>query len=319
MDIFNRSLTRAADSSLFYSRHDHNDPRLGERVRRSFDDYGWAQVAIVGCPQDEGVRRNMGRPGASDAPTEIRRWLYRLTVNGIEDLRIIDVGDVLPQGTLENTLAAHRDRVQQLLNDGKRVIVLGGGNDIAYADCSALAMVAPKLLAINVDAHFDVREGPINSGSPYRLLLEEGYVKPANFYEIGYQPFLNSPRYLEYLRQLGVNTCSAAQYRELGGLALLKRILKNRKDADAVFWGFDLDVVRVDEAPGVSAPNPTGLSGDELCQLASLAGIEPRTRVVEFSEVNPMFDIDGRTARLTAVAIHYYLTGVAQGKQGVEI
>ncbi|HUP91160.1 MAG TPA: formimidoylglutamase [Solimonas sp.] len=315
MDIFNRTLTRATDTALFYSRQDASDPRMGEHVRRSFDDYGWAQIVIIGSPQDEGVRRNRGRPGASDAPAEIRRWLYRLTTNGVEDLRIVDIGDLVPQGTLEQTLSVQQQWVQQLLNDGKRVVVLGGGNDIAYADCSALARVAPRLLAINIDAHFDVREGPINSGTPYRMLMEEGFVPPANFYEIGYQPFLNSPRHLEYLRGKGVNTCSAAQFRELGGLTLLKRILKNRRDADAVFWGFDLDVVRVEEAPGVSAPNPTGLTGDELCQLATVAGAEPRTRIVEFSEVNPMFDIDGRTARLTAVAVHHYLTALAQGPE----
>jgi formiminoglutamase len=70
-------------------------------------------------------------------------------------------------------------------------------------------------------------------------------------------------------------------------------------------------VVNASEAPGVSAPNPLGLTGTELCELAALAGAEPRTRVVEFSEVNPAFDVDGRTARLAAAAIWRYLAAVA--------
>jgi formiminoglutamase len=84
-----------------------------------------------------------------------------------------------------------------------------------------------------------------------------------------------------------------------------------RRDHESVFWGFDLDAVRVCDAPGVSAPNPIGMSGDELCELAELAGAEPRTRVVEFSEVSPAFDMDGRTSRLTAIAIWHYLAALA--------
>ena len=56
------------------------------------------------------------------------------------------------------------------------------------------------------------------------------------------------------------------------------------------------------DAPGVSAPNPTGMRGEELCQIAAFAGAHPRTRVLEFSEVNPPYDIDLRTCRLAAVA-----------------
>jgi len=79
-----------------------------------------------------------------------------------------------------------------------------------------------------------------------------------------------------------------------------------------IFWGFDLDVVCAADAPGVSAPNPIGMTGDELCQIASIAGFDRRTRIVEFSEVNPSYDVDGRTARLTAVAIWHVLAGMAR-------
>jgi len=91
----------------------------------------------------------------------------------------------------------------------------------------------------------------------------------------------------------------------------VRRALRENDQARAVFWGFDLDVVNAAEAPGVSAPNPLGLSGAELCELAALAGAEPRTRIVEFSEMNPAFDLDGRTARLAAAAIWHYLKEVA--------
>jgi formiminoglutamase len=292
--------TRPADPALFLSRGAADDPRLGEQIGR---DGGAAGVAILGCPQDEGVRRNRGRPGAAQGPAEIRRALYRMAAGGLRDLRIADAGDIEPQATLEDTHAALERAVAQLLADGKRVVVLGGGNDISYPDCAALARHAIDVLAFNVDAHLDVRpDTPRNSGTPYRQLLEEGLLKPARFFELGSQPFCNAAAHAQYLKDQGARIVPLDALRAKGAARVVRRALREAATAKAVFWGFDLDAVNAAEAPGVSAPNPLGLSGAELCGLAALAGAEPRTRVVEFSEVNPAFDVDGRTARLSASA-----------------
>lgn len=304
--------TQPADSALFVSRNDGSDPRLGDRIGRDERAYAAAAVAILGCPQDEGVRRNRGRPGAAQGPAEIRRALYRMTVNGLETLAVFDAGDITPQGTLEATHAAHETAVARLLADGKRVVVLGGGNDIAYPDCAALAKHSGDVLAFNVDAHLDVRpDAPRNSGTPYRQLLEEGWLKPARFFELASQRFCTAAAHAQYLNEKGARIVPLAALRARGAARVVRRALREASSATAVFWGFDLDVVNAAEAPGVSAPNPLGLSGAELCELAALAGAERRTRVVEFSEVNPAFDVDGRTARLAAAAIWQYLAALA--------
>src|SRR5438094_10621504 len=59
-----------------------DDPRLGEVIETWRGDASAlrpGRAVLVGFPQDEGVRRNHGRPGAAEAPHEIRRWLRRLT------------------------------------------------------------------------------------------------------------------------------------------------------------------------------------------------------------------------------------------------
>src|SRR5438132_13025292 len=62
--------------------HRPDDPRLGEVIEPWTGD-GAAlrpgRPVLVGFPQDEGVRRNHGRPGAAEAPHRIRHWLARLT------------------------------------------------------------------------------------------------------------------------------------------------------------------------------------------------------------------------------------------------
>ena len=227
------------------------------------------------------MRRNGGRPGAQAAPHEIRRCLYRLANNGLPaGLRLFDLGDTVIQPSLEETHALQQALVTQIIRDGKCVIVLGGGNDVSYPDCSGLALAQGEVVACNVDAHFDVRaDQPRNSGTPYRQLIEEGFVKPNLFFEIGYQTFSNSPVYEGYLQTKGAHLLSREMLRKAGAAEAVRRALQNLPESRfGLFWGFDMDVVRAADAPGVSAPNPTGLSGDELCEIAAFAGAHPHTR-----------------------------------------
>ena len=99
-DIF--EMTTRPASEVFFSRRDPNDPRLGEIVRSEPKDYASADIVIVGCPQDEGVRRNGGRVGAADAPRAIREQFYKLTPFNFKK-RVFDLGDVQMTGSLEET------------------------------------------------------------------------------------------------------------------------------------------------------------------------------------------------------------------------
>ena len=292
--------------ALFCAHRDPEDPRLGQVVLRAPGDYAAADVVLLGCPQDEGVRRNGGRTGAAAGPDAIRERLYRLVV--IEGLRLFDLGNTIIQPTLEATHDAQRALVAALVRDGKTVISLGGGNDIAYPDCAGLTDgCGGPVLAFNVDAHFDVRpDQPRNSGTPYRMLLDEGILTGEHFWELGHQPQAVAAAHRRYLDAQRANVRALDAWRAAGIIESLTAILA--ADASpAIFWGLDLDAVRAADAPGVSAPSPLGLSAADLCALAALAGREPRSRVLELSELNPAFDLDGRTARLAALAVWSFL------------
>ncbi|MFN8379635.1 MAG: formimidoylglutamase [Anaerolineae bacterium] len=299
--------THRPDNALLYRRRDPNDRRLGEVVQSHPNAYAEADLVLLGFPQDEGVRRNSGRPGAAHAPDAIRRCLYKFTVLGLEGVRLFDLGNTGIQPLLEAAHDTHRQVVQRVIADGKTLIVIGGGNDISYPDCAGLAEAIPNPLAFNVDAHYDVRaDTPRNSGTPYRQLIEEGIVNPAQFYEMGSQPFFNSPVYTRYLREKGTHVVPLVELRAGGIPGLFERIMRE-SSAESIFWGLDMDVVRASDAPGVSAPNPTGLFGDELCAVAAAAGHDPRSRLLELSEVNPDFDVDQRTCRLAAAVIWSFI------------
>ncbi len=306
-DIFQN--TARPKQNLFFNRNDLNDARLGEIVSAQIEDYETAEIVILGCPQDEGVARNKGRIGAALAPDAIRGQFYKLTDFGI-NASVFDLGDTIIQSTLEETHDLHTRIVGQILRDAKQIIVLGGGNDISYADGAAMAEVfgAENWLGLNIDAHFDVRaDYPRNSGTPYRQLLDERLIEPKNFYEIAFQTAAASPIYHQYLVNSGVNLISLEEFRAANFAFQLPNLISTLEPSSAVFFGFDVDAVRAADAPGTSAPSPIGLAAEEFCALVTEAGKLPNTKIIEFTEVNPNFDIDNRTAKLVAIAMHKFI------------
>ena len=311
-------LTTRPPDEVFFARGDANDPRLGELVSGNPNDYSKSDIVILGCPQDEGVRRNSGREGAAKAPNAIRKQFYRLTPMNIKR-RVFDIGDTGVSGTLEEIHDRQFEIVRKILTDGKRIIILGGGNDISYPDGRAMADVfgMNSWIGVNIDSHLDVRaDQPRNSGTPYRQLLEERLLRPDYFYEAGFQSHFCSPVYYNYIRDLGVNRISLELLRSRQEADLeLKESIKLKFTAHSTsmntFFGFDMDAVRMADAPGTSAPSPLGLKAGEFIQLVKYAASLANTKIIEFTEVNPDFDIDNRTAKLVAIGMHRFCSGVA--------
>jgi len=299
-------------SELFSKSDDLNDKKMGDVVSDESSDYDNAEYLIIGCPQDEGVRRNNGRVGAAAAPDIIRQVLYQFrSPPHLTTGRVVDLGNIKIADTLEKTHEIHSKVVAKILADNKRLIVIGGGNDISYPDCLGLSKVCENILALNIDSHFDVRENKVrNSGTPYRQLLEESIIRPENFFELAIQRFANSEIYWKYLESKGVSIYTLEQLRKLGIKKTLRSIL-DKKKCEAIFWGFDMDSVRSADAPGVSASYPTGLTAEEILFIATIAGQDSRSKILEISEVNPKYDIDNKTARLAATMILNYLVGMS--------
>jgi formimidoylglutamase len=314
--------TKRPDKDLFYKKNDPNDVRLGEVTGTSPSDYSMAEIVLLGCPQDMGVIRNQGREGARFAPDAIRRTFYTFPVpEKMPKYSLCDVGNIRIQTNLEDTHTLLENSVSRILEDGKYAVVLGGGNDISYPDVRALNRSSSSILVFNVDSHLDVRtaERP-NSGTPYRQLLEEGIMIPENFYEMAYKPLSNPSFYEQDLKSMGAHIFPLGLLREKGIEKTFHRILR-AADAESIFWGFDMDVVRANDAPGVSAPYPTGLTAEEVCSVARTAGGDRRSRVLEISEVNPLYDIDDRTSRLAAMIILNFLKSwtVSHSRNGMPI
>ncbi len=309
------------DETLFFSRGDKSDPRMGDLVFRDVGNFDGTEVAIIGVPQDEGVRRNQGRIGARKAPDEVRKYFYRLTPfnfkfeKQITDLKIFDLGNLKTDGELEEIHERLTFVVGELIKSEILTIVIGGGHDIAFPDYLGFAKNFEKVkkAVINIDTHLDVRGSQLrNSGTPFRQILESE-CKPDRLIEIGIQNYANSIYHFEYALKNGVEIFTLDDFKERG-IDFVLNTVKDRLEGHFVHLSFDVDSVKNADAPGVSATYPDGLSSEDVLKIALFCGLNLNVKILDIAEINPEFDIDGKTSRLGAFFILNFLTGISNSR-----
>jgi formimidoylglutamase len=313
-------LFEPVDEAFFYSRNDESDPRMGDLVLRKREEFRDVDVVIIGVPQDEGVTRNKGRPGAKDAPNEVRRYFYRLTPfnfnfqEQLTKLKIFDIGNLKVDGSLENIHERLERAVYVFVKNGILPIVIGGGHDIAFPDYLGFAKNFDERIVINVDTHLDVRNSTLrNSGTPFRQILECEF-KPKKLFEVGIQSYANSIYHFNYAIESGAVVFTLDEIKRRGIDKILEEIKTEVKDMP-VHFSFDVDSVRNSDAPGVSATYPDGLSAEEVLKIALFFGLNFNVKVLDIAELNPKFDIDGKSARLVAFFILNFLTGLSNSER----
>jgi formiminoglutamase len=179
--------------------------------------------------------------------------------------------------------------------------VLGGGHEAALGHYLGYVEAGGNVGIINIDAHLDVRpliDGRGHSGSPFRQALEHPTAAlPGWAYVcLGAQPFSIAREHLSYVRKRDsvVVWCS-----ELAGNldnAFSDQCARLHREG-RVYLTIDADAVCSAVVPGVSAPNPTGLAGDEVAKGAFLAGTSSAVSSIDLVEINPRFDSDGSSVR----------------------
>ncbi len=285
------------------------------------------RIALLGLPDDLGVRLNNGRPGAKEGPSAFRRVLasfgadYDHSTQAPLDIPVFDAGDVEPaSGTDEAALHETHERVTAALfaihSMGMLPICVGGGHDLTFPAIRALSQyINAPVGGINIDPHLDVRE-TVGSGMPYRAAIEGGFLNAARFVEFGIGRFSNSKAHTDYLRERSTALIPIEKARDFKSaipVAFDRGFPAGKSDAG--FVSLDLDVIDASAAPGVSAPNPDGLSVERVLQVVLRAGEHPGVRHFDIMELSPPNDSADRTARIAALCFLTFLAGFAERPQ----
>ena len=258
-------------------------------------------VALLGLPDDTGVRLNHGRPGAAGGPAAFRAALTRY---GAADSatgplpQVFDAGDIKPGRTLDETHRRVTAATTALLDRGLCAIAIGGGHDLTYPFVRAVAQKFPQPTGLYFDAHLDVRE-TAGSGMPFRRLVEDCAVPALHLH--GFRPLVNSREHLAWFKAHGGRI-----WPDQARVALPR--------ARHLFVSFDLDVLDAAQAPGVSALNPAGWTVRRAESWVRACGADRRVRCFDLMELNPVHDRAGRTARVAAHLFLSFLAGFTQRK-----
>lgn len=272
---------------------------------------GKGNAALLGFACDEGVRRNNGRPGAKDGPEEIRTALSKLAWHQQND--ILDVGDVVCiDGDLESAQGNFSDKIRQLLKAGYFPIGIGGGHEIAFGHYLGIRDVIQdaKLGIINFDAHFDMRipvNNQGNSGTSFYQIAQhcKQHNLPFNYECIGIQKSANMIPLFEIAKKANAHWIYAHELTVTNLNPLLSDLERFLEKVDHVYVSFCLDVFNVAVAPGVSAINSFGPFPEPIMALCKHLFTSKKVISMDLAELNPLYDVDHRTAKLAAGIIFH--------------
>lgn len=302
-----------------------DDPRLGEIIEVWLGDLAAltpGRAVLIGFPQDEGVRRNHGRVGAAQAPREIRQHLHRLTPwdgttgTNLADRPPLDLGDLRVSPDLEESQAHLGTVIGHILGAGAVPIVLGGGHEAAYGHYLGYVAARRPVAILNVDAHLDLRplqDGKGHSGSPFRQALEHPTtpLPGARYSCLGAQPYSVSRAHWQYLTERGGAARWCDDVRDDPSKHFQRELHRLATSECHVYVTLDADAVRAADVPGVSAPNPSGLPGEQVIHCARIAGRASTVSSFEIVEINPALDPEGRSSRWAAACLWHFLMGLA--------
>src|SRR3978361_1960839 len=109
-------------------------------------------IAIIGVQDD---RNAVNNPGCALGPDYVREKLYQL-FEGSYKTKIADLGNIRQGATVTDTYFAVKTVVHELIKKSILPIIIGGGQDITYAQYMAYEELEQKVDLVVIDARFDL-------------------------------------------------------------------------------------------------------------------------------------------------------------------
>src|SRR5438876_4107338 len=238
-----------------------------------------ADVVIIGAPYDAGTSY---RAGARFGPKMIRTTDYlphdasrphlTLRVDPLQDLRVVDAGDIEMAGVEgQAALNALERAVQTAAEAGAIPIVLGGDHTITWPDVTGVARAVGwgRVSVIHFDAHADTGQAQFGSlighGLPMRRLIESGACRGDRFLQLGLRGYWPEPDTLRWMAEQRMRSYEMHEIGRRGLTACLDEAFAiATDDCDGVFVSVDIDVTDPGSAPGTGTPEPGGFTPRQL-------------------------------------------------------
>ena len=257
-------------------------------------DYTDAELVIFGAPFDSTTSY---RPGTRFGPSAIRHESFGLETyspyqdKDLEDHAIMDSGNLeLCFGSSEQALKDIQGRAEQILQDGKIPLLLGGEHLVTLGSVRAAVQKYPDLHVIHFDAHTDLREDYLGAKLSHACVIRRCH------------DILGDGR----IHQFGIRSGERAEWKfaraghtdlhpfNLNGL---EETIKALQDTP-IYFTIDLDVLDPSCFPGTGTPEAGGV---DFMQLLEAIRTVCSGNVVA-ADVNELCPILDQTGASTAIA-----------------
>ena len=257
-------------------------------------------IAIIGVSEYRNTHNSVGEDFSLN---EVRKTLYNL-FPGNWSLNISDLGDLRLGDTVSDTYLALQSIVSELLKNNIIPIIIGGSQDITYANYRSYDYLEKTVNIVNIDPNFDLGDSskPIKNNSYLGKIILDKPHNLFNYSTLGYQTYFNSQEEIDLMQKL---------YFEAYRLGELSNNIQNVEPVlrDANIVTLDLKSVRSSEVSTKQKFSPNGFSGKEICAISRYAGISNKVSSFGVYEYIPSNE-DEATEMLIAQVIWYFIEGV---------
>ncbi len=275
----------------------HNQA-LGKKVvfntEYEFPSFNEVSIAIIGVLENRGLDEGDN----SVDLIHIRKEFYSLFPGNWQS-QIIDLGNIVPGDSIEDTYFVVKSAVSHLIKNKIIPIILGGSQDLTYAIYRGYDQLEQMVNLVSVDSKFDFAKEVSSPSDSYltKMIVEEPN-NLFNYSNVGYQTYFNSQEEIDLIEKLYFDA-----YR-LGEISNDSTIAEPVfRDADLV--SLDMRAVKSSNSANFVNFTPNGFSGKEICVLSRYAGISDK--VSSFGIFN--HNSTKNEAVLIAQIVWYFIEG----------
>ena len=270
---------------------------------------GWekADIAILGVSEYRGASKKNDNNAANNA----RKYLYQLT-RPDNKMNICDLGNLKEGQNRNDSYAALRDVMTELMNKNTLPVIIGGGRDITLPMFRAYEAIEKtiNLTAIDnrggmVSDHFF--DDDIKLQSYLNTIIESRSKYLFNYTSIGNQACFTGTEETRLLDDLLFDSIRLGIARE--NLRETEPVLR---DTDLLM--ISMSSIRQADAPAALFPSPNGFDGEEVCQLAWYGGKSERLSSLSLVDWHAEHDQRDQTAHQVAQIAWYFIDGYYKRK-----
>ena len=248
-------------------------------------------VALLGFPWD--ASSSYAR-GPALGPAVIRANLFTegsspYSISSVDIREVIseyDFADLPSEGAACRADIAKR--IDRVLAAKKKPLSLGGDHSVTYPILRTIRKAHGPLNVLHIDAHPDLYEeyegDPYSHACPFARAIEDGCID--NLVQVGIRSV--GPEQREFGNKHGVTMLGALDVDDV----------PYDKLSGPLYVSIDLDGLDPAYAPGVSHPEPGGLSTRDVLGMLGKLPVAPIG--ADVVELNPENDINMTTARVAA-------------------